>query len=328
MREILVEAFGGPDVLTLHHDRPVPTPGPGELLVEVDFAGLNPLDFKIRDGSSAMAAQVTPPMGTGREMVGVVRGAGPDLDETELAARGLSVGTRVFGMRSLDDLRGTLAEVVVMRADDLAPVPSEVTAEQLPLFGGLSLAGLTALAAVHDAAEVHEGDTVLVHGGAGGVGQLIVPIARAAGASQVWATGRAANAERIRALGAEPIAHDETDWIAAIRQATGGRGVDVILDTHYHSTFVPSLDVLAEGGRIVALPSLADLSPAEQRGITARIPRIRGGRDRMDQLVAMWREGLLDLEVSQILPLAEAARGHRLLEEGHTRGKLIVDVRA
>ena len=98
MREILFDRFGGPDVLTLHTDSPRPEPAEGEVLVEVSYAGLNPLDFKIRDGSSGMAEGLPLPAGTGREMTGTVLGAGADLDLAELASRGLAPGTRVFGM--------------------------------------------------------------------------------------------------------------------------------------------------------------------------------------------------------------------------------------
>ncbi|MGP9538739.1 NADP-dependent oxidoreductase [Brachybacterium sp. AOP43-C2-M15] len=329
MREILFDRFGGPDVLTLHTDSPRPEPAEGEVLVEVAYAGLNPLDYKIRDGSSGMAADLSLPAGTGRELTGTVIGAGPDLDTAELASRGVAPGTRVFGMRRPTDRRGVAAEVIAIAADDLAPVPDEVTEEDLPRWAGLALAGLTAIATVHDAAELREGSSVLIHGGSGGVGQLLIPMAREAGASHVWATGRAANAERIRELGAEPIAYDQVDWQQAVREATGGEGVDVVLDTRYFSTFLPSLDVLrADGeGMIVVLPSLADLTPAQERGITARITRIVTGRDRLDRLVQGMRSGAYPLETSRVLPLEQIAEAHRLLEDGHTRGKLVVDVR-
>ncbi|MEE1619036.1 NADP-dependent oxidoreductase [Brachybacterium sp. J153] len=328
MREIRFDRFGGPEVLTLHTDAPVPEPAPGEVLVQVSHVGLNPLDYKIRDGSSGRAKDLALPAGTGREMAGVVIGAGSDLDEAELGSRGLTVGTRVFGMRGPSDSRGTAAEVVALDADDLAPVPGEIPDEDLPRWAGLALVGLTAIATVQDAAELREGQTVLVHGGSGGVGQLLIPLAREAGAAHVWATGRAANAERIRELGAEPIPYDTGDWAREIERLTDGRGVDLVLDTHYHQTFLPSLDVIADGGRIVALPSLADLSPARERGIDARIPGIVASRERLDHLVQGVRSGRLPLEVSKVLPLGEIAEAHRLLEEGHTRGKLVLDARA
>ena len=328
MREIRFDSFGGPEVLTLHDDAPVPEPGPEEVLVQVGFVGLNPLDYKIRDGSSGRAKDLALPAGTGREMAGTVIGAGSGLDEAELGSRGLTVGTRVFGMRGPSDSRGVAAEVIAISADDLAPIPGETAEEDLPRWAGLALVGLTAIAAVQDTARITEHETVLVHGGTGGVGQLLIPMALEAGASQVLATGRAANAERIRELGATPIPYDTSDWGEEVQRLTDGRGVDVVLDTHYHSTFLPSLDQLADGGRIVALPSLADLSPALERGIEARVPSIVPGRDRLDRLAQGIRSGRYPLEVSEVLPLAQIAEAHRRLEEGHTRGKLVLDVRA
>src|SRR5690625_6662627 len=106
----------------------------------------------------------------------------------------------------------------------------------------MSLACQTAIASWQDTAKNREVHTVLVHGGSGGVGQLLIPMALEAGAAQVWATGREANAERIRDLGATPIPYDPTDWTAEPQRATDGRGVDVVLDTHHHSTSLPSLD--------------------------------------------------------------------------------------
>ncbi|AXK44426.1 NADP-dependent oxidoreductase [Brachybacterium saurashtrense] len=328
MREIRFDRFGGPEVLTLHTDAPTPEPAPGEVLVQVAFAGLNPLDFKIRDGSSGRAKDLALPAGTGREMAGTVIGAGSELDEAELGSRGLTVGTRVFGMRGPEDPRGVAAEVIAISADDLAPIPGEIPEEDLPRWAGLALVGLTAIATVQDTARVAKGESVLVHGGAGGVGQLLIPMVQEAGASAVYATGRAANAERIRELGAVPLAYDALDWEAELQRLTEGRGVDVVLDTHYHSTFLPSLDQLADGGRIVALPTLADLSPALERGLEARIPAIVPGRDRLDRLAQGIRAGRYPLEVSEVLPVAEIAEAHRRLEEGHTRGKLVLDLRA
>lgn len=324
VRAARIHAFGDPTQLRIE-DIPAPEPAPGEVLVRVSAAGLNPLDYKMRDGSSPKARMLTLPAVLGREMTGTVIGAG---EGTDLDALGMPVGTAVFGVRALDDPRGTYAQVIAMPADLLAPVPEEVAADgdRALAMGGLALVGATAIAAIADA-RIREGDTVLVHGGTGGVGQLLIPLAREAGAGRIWATGRAANAERIRALGAVPIAYDEVDWQAAIDEATQGRGVDVVLDTHYFSTFEPSLEHLAPGGRIIELPTLADLGPARERGIDARIPALTSNREILDRLATGFASGALGIEVAEVLPLADVARGHELLETGHTRGKLLLDLR-
>lgn len=323
MRQITLPDFGGPDVLRLE-DAPAPQPGPGEVLVRVAFAGLNPLDFKLRDGSSGRASALTLPAVLGREMAGEVIGAGEGVD---LEALDMPVGTRVFGVRDLGDMRGTYAEQVAIAATDLAPVPAGVAEEQLPVFAGLALAGSTALTALEDDAELSPGMTLLVHGGSGGVGQMLIPLALRAGASTVWATGRSANAQRLRDLGARPIAYDTEDWEQAIDEATDGRGVDRIIDAHYFDTFVPSLDHVAAGGRIVALPSLADPTPARERGIDARVTRMAPSAERLAALADAVADGTLDIEVSTVLSPAQIAEGHRMLEDGHTRGKIVLDLR-
>lgn len=339
MRAARIHAFGGPEELRVE-EIPAPRPAAGEVLVRVAYAGLNPLDYKQRDGSSASARGISLPAILGRELAGHVIGAADDVDLEDL---GMPVGTPVLGVRAMDDLRGTDAEVVAMAAETLAPIPGTLKgngpepdgeeadgaaaggSEALVPFAGIGIAGLTAQASIR-AAHVGPGDTVLVHGGTGGVGQLILPLLVRAGAGRIWATGRAENAVRIAELGATPIPYDDADWRSVIHEATGGRGVDVIIDTHYHGTFLPSLDALAPGGRIVSLPSLSDLTPARQRGIEAHIPTIRPDRESLSALAAELADGTLSVEVSEVVPLAEIARAHEQLETGHTRGKLILEL--
>lgn len=320
MRQITIHEFGPPSVLKLEEVAD-PELTPGEVLVDVHYAGLNPLDYKLRDGSSRLSAQMQLPCSLGREFVGRLVGAADDVD---LAAHRLAEGQWVFGIRSYEDMRGTYAERIAVSVDVVAPVIDEAS---LPHHGGLALVGLTALDAI-DRAELSSGDTVLVHGGAGGVGQLLIPLALRSGARHVWATGRAVNAERIRELGATPIPYDGVNWRDVVNESTEGRGVDAVIDTHYFQTFLPSLDHVADGGRIVALPTLADLTPASERGIKAAIPSISPTREKLDRLARAFADGELPLEVTEILPLDQVAVGHEQLESGHTRGKLILDVRA
>lgn len=328
IRAARIHAFGGPEELRIEQID-APAAGPGEVLVRVRAAGLNPLDVKLRDGSSGKAGNLELPAVLGRELAGTVVGAADDVD---LDALGMPVDSPVFGVRAMDDWRGTYAEVVAIPADVLAPVPAaapgsgdEPGGEELTRFGGLALAGVTALVAIEDA-RLAPGETVLIHGGTGGVGQILIPLVIAAGAGRVWATGRAENALRIAELGATPIPYDESDWESVIHEATAGRGVDVVIDTHYFSTFAPSLDHLAEGGRIVVLPTLADLSPAQERGIEAHIPTLAPSRERLDRLARGVADGTLPLEIGEVLPFEDVARGHEQLGTGHTRGKIVLEV--
>ena len=320
MRQVSIHSFGDPSVLRLE-EVPDPSLSPGEVLVDVHYAGLNPLDHKMRDGSSARARQLTLPCSLGREFSGRLVAAAPDVD---LRDEGLAVGDWVFGMRGSDDWRGCYAERITIDRAAVAKVPDEGRAT-LPAFAGLPIAGTTAVTAIEQA-RIVPGETVLIHGGTGGVGQMLVPLALMRGA-KVWATGRAANAERIRELGARPIPYDATDWREMILDATDGRGVDVIIDTHSFQPFLPSLDHLADGGRIVALPTLADLTPAHERGIEASIPSPREGRDTLDMLARTLVSGRLPVEVSEVFALSDVARAHAQLEHGHTRGKLVLDTR-
>lgn len=320
MRQITIHEFGPPSVMRIE-EVAEPELLPGEVLVDVHYAGLNPLDYKMRDGSSGLSARMMLPCSLGREFVGRLVAAAPDVD---LAEHDLVGDQWVFGMRPHSDVRGTYAERISVGVGAVAPVLDEASVRH---YGGLALVGLTALEAV-DQAGIAPGDTVLVHGGSGGVGQLLIPLALRAGAKQVWATGRAVNAQRITDLGATAIPYDGVDWQETLRDATGGRGVDAVIDTHYFKTFLPSLDHVADGGSIVALPSLADLTPAEERGITARVPGIAPTRVKLDRLAGAFAAGELPLEVSEVLPLDEITAAHEQLESGHTRGKLILDVRA
>ncbi|GMA41421.1 NADP-dependent oxidoreductase [Mobilicoccus caccae] len=312
MRAAVIDRFGGPDEFRIVDDAPAPSAGAGEVVVRVSAAGVNPLDYKIRDGSSGMASRLRDedfPLILGRECSGVITEVGEGVTD-------LAVGDRVFGMAPLDNKGQCYAELTALPADALARSPEGVEDTTL---GGLSLVGLTAWVAVHDLAEVTGDDIVLVHGGGGGVGHLAVQLAAATGA-QVYATASARNAERITAAGATHVDYGQEDFAQVTPRPT------VIIDCVYFGTYEPSLDHLAEGGRLVLLPSLADLGPAKERGIEASIPTIAPDRERLDALASRVADGSLTLTVADALPLSEVARAHQILEDGHAPGKIVLAV--
>ncbi|GAB3715585.1 NADP-dependent oxidoreductase [Mariniluteicoccus flavus] len=312
MRQAQIDRFGGPDELHVV-EAPVPEPEAGEVLVRVLAAGTNPLDYKIRDGSSGLAKRIGPddfPVVLGREACGVVERCGEGVND-------FAPGQLVFGVTPLSHRGRCYAEYAALPATCLAQAPEGADPVVL---GGLALVGTTAWVAVHELARVRSGEKVLVHGAAGGVGQLMVQLCVAAGA-EVWATASTRNQDRLRELGATPIDYTTTDFREAAPK------VDVVLDGVYFDTFEKSLDQLVDGGRIVVLPTLADLTPAQERGIEAHIPAIHDLPREMEQLALRVHEGAVSFEVSQVLPLERVADAHRELESGHARGKIVLDLR-
>lgn len=312
MRAAIIDRFGGPEEFHLVDDLPTPTPGPGEVLVRVLAAGVNPVDYKIRDGSSGVAKKLGPedfPLVLGRECCGEVAELGEGVTD-------LKVGQRVYGMPSMTHKAGCYAEFVALPAEGLAPAPEK--ADTIAL-AGTALAGITAWTAVHDLAKVTADDVVLVHGGGGGVGQFVVQLAVSTGAT-VYATASAKHRERIERWGATPIDYATQDFTQVSPHPT------VIIDGVYFGTYEPSLDHLAPGGRMVLLPTLADLEPARARGIEVSVPAITPERGRLEALAERVADGRLEVEVSQVLPLAEVARAHEIVETGHAQGKIVLDV--
>lgn len=312
MRAARIDRFGGPEELYVATDVAVPQPAAGEALVRVLAAGTNPLDFKIRDGSSGMAKKLGPgdfPLILGREACGVIEEFGGD-------PRGLEIGQIVFGMPALTHAAGCYAEYAALPLDCLARMPQ---GGDPTVFGGTGLVLSTALTAAYDQGKVRSGEKVLVHGGTGGVGQLVVQLCRRAGA-EVWATASTPNQDRLAELGAHPVDYRTEDFTEVTPK------MDLIIDGSYFTTFEKSLDHLVPGGRIVVLPSLADLTPAKERGIEAHIPVFGPMPDRLEELAPAIAAGELQVEVSQRLPLERVADAHRELEAGGFRGKIVLDL--
>ncbi|MES9538670.1 zinc-binding dehydrogenase [Actinomadura sp. NPDC000600] len=217
MRAQILAAFGEPLQLA---ELPVPSPGPGEVLVRIAAAGLNPLDTKIAAGEAAHA-RVRPPAVLGLDASGVVAATGPGVS-------GFDVGDEVYGMiGGVGGVQGSLAEYAAVDASLLARKPARWTMEEA---AAAPLAVITAWEGLVDRARVGGGDTVLVHGGAGGVGHLAVQLAAARGA-RVWATGHAFQAATLRRLGAVPIDFESSPVEEYVREHTGGLGFDIVFDT-------------------------------------------------------------------------------------------------
>ena len=309
MRAAVIARFGGPEEFTIA-DLPTPEPLAGEVLVRVAYAGVNPLDYKIRDGSSGLAKKLTDadfPLILGEECSGTIAAVGDGVTD-------LAVGDRVFGLAPMT--HHCYAEFVALPGTSLAKAPEHASLEPL---GGLSVAGLTAWRAVHDLGRVAASDVVVVHGGGGGVGQLIVQLAVATGAT-VYATASARHHDKLERWGAHAIDYSTEDWRSVAGKPT------VIIDGVYFGTYEPSIEALSPGDRLVVLPTLADLTPAREKGLDVAVPSITPDRGRLERLADEVASGALEVVVSEVFDLELVAAAQRVVQSGHAMGKVLLRI--
>lgn len=307
MRAITYSKFGSADVLELT-DQPDPHIGPDTLLVRVKAASVNPVDWKIRQGYLEGLIDTVFPAVPGWDVAGVVEQVGLDTPEFQ-------VGDEVYGYVRKDTVQGgTFAELVAAPVRTLARKPASLSFEEA---AAVPLAGLTAYEAIKRAGVV-EGQTVLVHAAAGGVGAFAVQILKALGA-HVIGTASEANHEFLRKLGAEPVTYG--DGLADRVRAVAPDGVDVVLDFVGGGAVAASAELLADGGTIA---SIADPTARTEHG--GHYVWVRPSAADLDALTALFDAGKLTVEIAQVFDLADAADAHRASETGHTRGKVVVRV--
>lgn len=310
MLTITQDALGGPEVLkTTETDRPVP--GPTEVLVRVEAAGVNPTDWKTRAGGGFLGA---PPFTLGYDVSGVVEGSG-------IGQALYEPGDEVFGMLRYPFGNGAYAQYVTAPSRHFARKPGAVDHVRA---AAVPLAALTAWQALVDVAGLKGGQRVLVHAAAGGVGHFAVQIAKARGA-YVIGTASAAKHEFLRGLGADEL----VDYRAA-DFADVVRDVDVVLDGIGGDYGPRSLRTMRRGGTLVTLP-LSEMdegvhAEAAELGIRSAAMLVEPDHAAMRALAALLEAGRLRPEVAAVLPLEEAAKAHELGETGRTTGKIVLTV--
>ncbi len=299
------DAYGSDDALTLR-DMPDPKVGPGEVRIRVRRAGVNPVDWKVMSGGLDGLMDAVFPVIPGWDVAGTVETVGIDAPEFE-------VGDEVVAYARKDVVHGgTFAELVTMSVRGVARKAEALSWDEA---GGLPLAGLTALQTL-DRLTVSAADTVLVHGGAGGVGALAIQIAKARGA-RVIATASPANHEFLSGLGATPVAYG--DGVVQRILEVAQDGVDVVADFVGGVRDV-TMAVLATGGRHA---SIADASVLETGGSWFWVRPSSEGLAELGQLADA---GQLYVPVADVLPLEELTAAFARSREGHVRGKLVISV--
>nr|WP_167504129.1 NADP-dependent oxidoreductase [Streptomyces malaysiensis] len=317
MRVVVQDALGGPEVLRVA-EVPRPEPLPTEVLVRVRAAGINPVDWKTRQGGGMAGVLGDPPFTLGWDVSGVV-------EEVGFGVTTLAPGDEVYGMPWFPRQAGGYAEFVTAPSRQFARKPGTLSHEEA---AAVPLAALTAWQIIVDTARVTAGQRVLVHAAAGGVGHFAVQFARHLGA-RVVGTARGSRHEWLGRLGAEELV-DYTER----RFEDVVEDIDVVIDLlgeGHDATSTRSLKVLKKGGLLVAVPG--GVAPEVRQAADAAGMRTSGFLVEPDGAALTAIAGLIDkgevvVEVEEVFPLEEAARAHRKGEEGHTRGKLVLRVGA
>jgi NADPH2:quinone reductase len=323
VKAVRVHAQGGPEALR-YEDVEAPRPGPGEVLVKIEVSGVNFIDVQYRAG------KYTPPQ---LPFVDGMEAAGTVVEVGE-GVTGLAPGERVAYTMIL----GTYAEYQAVPATRVVTLPAHV---DFASAAAVMLQGTTAHYLTHSTFPLTAGDTALVHAGAGGVGQLIIQVARKRGARVFATTGTEAKAELARQAGAEHvIIYTHQDFEAEIKRLTGGRGVDVVYDSVGKDTFDKSLNCLRPRGMLALFGfssgPVAPFDPAilgtkgslflTRPGLNQHIATHDELASRTADLFAWLKTGELRLRIDTVFPLAETARAHTELESRRTSGKLLLQV--
>ncbi|WLH16731.1 zinc-dependent alcohol dehydrogenase family protein [Pseudomonas simiae] len=318
MKAQILKSFGSPDSFELC-EVPKPVPHTGQVLVRVHATSINPLDYQVRRGDYADLVPL--PAITGHDVSGVVEAIGPGVTN-------FAPGDEVWYTPQIFDGPGSYAEYHVAAENIVAKKPlslSHLEAASLSLVGG------TAWEALNVRAALRVGESILIHGGAGGVGHVAIQLAKAIGA-KVFTTVREANAEFVKRMGADVIIdYEKEDYVDAIMWETAGRGVDVVFDTLGGNTLSRSPDALAQMGRVVSIVDISqpqNLVQAWGKNASYHFVFTRQNRGKLDELSSLVVQGQLRPHVGAVYALADIGLAHARLESRNNgvQGKIAIAV--
>jgi NADPH:quinone reductase-like Zn-dependent oxidoreductase len=314
MKAIRIHDYGAPSVLR-YEDAPEPVPQPGDVLVRVLATSVNPIDWHVRAGQMRSSIPYRLPLILGWDVSGVVERLGPGANRFKL-------GDAVFGRPDMKR-DGTYAQYVAVRESELTKKPRSLDHQHA---AAVPLAGLTAWQVLFDAPapywsmNLKSGQTLLIHGAAGGVGSFAVQFAKWRGA-KVIATASGPNSEVLRALGADEVIDYTKQRFEAIVPP-----LDAVLDLIGGETQARSWGVLKPGGVLASTVTPPSEAEAEAHRVRASFVLMQPNASQLEQISTLIDDGAVKPVVSQVLPLSEARRAHELSEAGHARGKLVLAV--
>ncbi|HEV8607131.1 MAG TPA: NADPH:quinone reductase [Tepidisphaeraceae bacterium] len=317
MKAIRVHQFGEPDVLKLE-EVPDPTPAAGQVVVRIKAVGVNPVETYIRAGRYGPRQF---PFTPGNDGAGIIEAVGPGM-------RQWNKGDRVYVAGSIS---GTYAELALCDAKKVHRLPEKISFED---GAGLGVPAATAWRGLFQRGGAQRGEMLLVHGASGGVGTMAVQLARDAGLTIIGTAGSEKGRELVRSLGAQHVLdHRSADYLKEVMDLTQQRGVNLILEMAANVNLAKDLSILAKFGRVVIIGSRGTIE-IDPRDTMSRDADIRGMTlfNVNDQdyeaihagIVAMLEKGGLKAIIDMTLPLAEAARAHKLVLEGESHGKIVL----
>ncbi|HYY35950.1 MAG TPA: NADP-dependent oxidoreductase [Candidatus Binatia bacterium] len=308
MKAIVANEYGGPEVLK-YQDMPRPEPKEDQILIRVIAAGVNPVDAMIRSGMFAKYEKDVFPIIPGADIAGVVEKVGSKVTK-------FKAGDPVFAYVSLKG-GGGYAEYTLATERGTAAKPKSLTYVEA---AAVPIVALTAWQALIDTAKLNTGQTVLIHGGSGGVGTFAIQIAKARGA-KVIATASTANQDLLKQLGADVA----IDYIKQKFEDVA-KDVDVVLDSVGKDTLARSYGVVKKGGFIVSLVARPDRDELDKHGIRGAAVNVEPNSGELAEIGKLIDQKKIKVIVSQTFPLSEAMRAQEQVATGHTRGKIVLKV--
>lgn len=316
MRAMVMQRFGGPEVLKLA-DMPVPKPGEGEVLVQVAYAAVNPVDWKIREGHLQDVLPYQFPIIPGWDASGVIIAVGPNVSAYKPNDR-----VYAFCQKPVVQM-GAYAEFITLSEANLGRMPRNLGFRDA---AALPLCALTAWQALFDHAQLKANETILIHAGAGGVGCFAIQMARNAGAG-VLTTASLRNHDLVRSLGAmQAIDYARDDFVKVTHTAVAN-GVDVVLDTLGGEITQRSLEALKPGGRLISLLDTPDAADAKRRHIKTVRFLVKPNSQQLNDLSLQFDDGRLKVPPIREYDLKDAAAAQSLSQTGHVQGKIVLKVK-
>lgn len=308
MRAVRIHAYGGPEVLVAE-DAPRPEPGAKEVLIRVQAAGINPWDWKVRTGYVKDIIRFQLPMIPGWDVSGIIAAAGAE-------TTAFKPGDEVYGLldRSRD---GSYAEYAVAQAAELALKPKSLDFVQA---AAMPMTSLAAWQALFEQAGLSAGQTILIHGAAGGIGHLAVQFAKWKGA-YVIGTAATKDLDFVLRLGADEVIDFQTEQFE-----DKVRDVDVVLDVIAGEVQERSWPVIRKGGILVSTLSISSMETATKFGVQAKAFTAHSDGPQLAQIAELVDAGKVKPFVNTVLPLEAAGQAHDLLQHGHMRGKVVLKV--